>query len=364
MTLGVEVELQLIDGDTKDLTPAAPAILDVLGPDEPHIKPEIFRAMLEINTGICPTVADVRRDLLAATARLRAACEPLGVQLASAGSHPFAQHRSRLIYPSERFESLIDRNRWIARRLMIFGLHLHVGMRDGDHAMNMLNGMLHYLPHALALSASSPFWQGSDTGLASARITVFEALPTAGHPCVFPTWAAFEAFYDAAIRSRAITSIKDLWWDIRPHPDLGTVEVRVCDGPATMSEILGLVAFLQCLFTSLDERYRAGERFEPPAYWVLRENKWRASRWGIEAEIVLNERGETAFLVAEIERLLTELAPLAARLGCRDELATLSRVLETGLSYERQRVVYDLSGSLVPVAESLIEEFRTGEPIS
>jgi carboxylate-amine ligase len=363
MTMGVEIELQMLDAITKDLTAAAPTVLEILGPEEQHIRPEIFRAMVEINTGICHSVADVRRDLESAVRRLRSVCLPLGVELAGGGSHPFARYRDRLVYPSERFEMLIDRNRWIARRLMIFGLHLHLGMPDGNHAMNMINALLPYLPHALALSASSPFWQGSDTGLASSRITIFESLPTAGTPCTFDSWGHFQRFFDAAVCSRAVGSIKDLWWDIRPHPDLGTIELRVCDGLATISEAVNLVAFLQALAVRLDERLRAGERFRPPASWVIRENKWRASRWGIEAEIVLDETGSTALLLGEIERLLEELEPWAGRLGTGPELRQLGRTVAHGLSYERQRAIHDLSGSLVPVTEALIEEFRTDRPL-
>jgi carboxylate-amine ligase len=353
----------MLDALTKDLTAVAPTVLEILGQGERHIRPEIFRAMVEINTGICDTVQDVRRDLDTAVRRLRSVCLPLGVELASAGSHPFARHRERLVYPAERFHALIDRNRWIARRLMIFGMHVHIGMRDGEHAVRMINALLPYLPYALALSASSPFWQGSDTGLASSRITIFEALPTAGHPCTFRDWGDFQRFYESALRSRAIGSIKDLWWDIRPHPDFGTIELRVCDGLATIGETVTLVAFLQALVTYLDERLQDGERFEPPPYWVMRENKWRASRWGLEAEVVLDDAGHTVLLLAEIERLIEFLEPWADRLGTRDHLICLARTVNGGLSYERQRAIYEVAGSLVPVAEALIEEFRTDQPI-
>ncbi|MBI4421609.1 MAG: YbdK family carboxylate-amine ligase, partial [Gemmatimonadetes bacterium] len=310
----------------------------------------------------CPTVQEVRADLERAVRRLQRACAVVGVDLAGAGSHPFAKHRERLVFPSERFHFLIDRNRWMARRLMIFGMHVHLGMRDGEHAMAIQSALLHYLPHALALSASSPYWQGSDTGLASSRITIFEALPTAGHPCLFRDWGEFQQFYASAVRSRAITSIKDLWWDIRPHPDYGTIEIRICDGLPTINEAVNLVGFLHCLVSWLDQRHRDGERFAPPAYWILRENKWRASRWGIEAEIVMDEEGHTSPIVVEIERLLEALEPLAAGLSCTDELRGVGWILARGISYERQRAVYDVTRDLVMVTEALIEEFQTGRP--
>ncbi len=356
LTLGVEMELQIVDASTRDLSPGAPAALAALG-EHPKIKPEIFQAMLEVNTGICRTPGEVRADLAGTLRALRAACAGLGLRLASAGSHPFARHSERILYPAKRYEYLIDRNRWLARRLMVFGLHVHVGMRDGEHAMAMINGALPYLPHLLALSASSPYWQGGDTGLCSSRITIFEALPTAGHPCTFDNWAAFESAYDALIASRAITSIKDIWWDIRPHPDYGTVEVRICDALPTLSETVALVALTQSLFAWLDQQYASGVAFAPPPYWALRENKWRASRSGLDADVVLDERGRTEPLHADIDRLLEHLEPIAVSLGCEPELRTIGRMAAGPLSYRRQRQIVEDGGSLPAVVDALLAEF-------
>jgi carboxylate-amine ligase len=359
MTIGVELELQIVDPATKDLTPKAPELFERLEEHGTRFKPELFRAMLEVNTGVCRDLADVRSSLANALAILQEAGDAVGVQLASAGSHPFARHVDRLVYPAERYQSLIDRNRWLARRLMIFGLHVHVGMRDGGHAAAMINAILPYLPHLLALSASSPYWQGSDTGLTSCRITIFEALPTAGHPCTFKDWSAFESTYEAMIASRAIGSIKDLWWDIRPHPDFGTVEVRVCDGLPTLSETMAVVGLTVALFTWLDEQYRKGRRFAPPPYWLLRENKWRASRWGVEADLVLDASGRTNLLRTELTRLLDTLDPVIAGIGGSRECGDLRRMLRHGLSYERQRRVFERTGSLEKVVELLTAELKT-----
>jgi carboxylate-amine ligase len=358
MSVGVEVELQLVDPETFDLTPAAPRLLEQLG-DLPRIKPEIFQSMIEVNTGICANAAEARRDLEATVTRLRAACRAEGVRLASAGSHPFALHRERLLFPDDRYVDLIDRNRWVARRLMIFGLHVHVGMRDGEHATQLLNGALHYLPHLLALSASSPFWQGSDTGLASSRTIVFEASPTAGHPCTYPTWKAFEAFYDAMIASNAIRSIKDIWWDVRPHPDFGTVEVRICDGVPSLTRTAQVVALVHALFAWLDARHQAGERFSPPTPWIVRENKWRASRFGLDARFVLDDSGRSAHARDEFEHLATALGPVAAVQSASEEFAGLPYLLAHP-SYEHQREVFRRTGSCREVARALVEEFEGG----
>jgi carboxylate-amine ligase len=363
MSLGVEMELQVIDKKTKDLVAGAPKIFEKLGTEQTQIKPELLQAMIEINTGICDTVQKARADLSEQIQKLRVVCDELGYTLAASGSHPFARYSDRIIYPADRYKNLIDRNRWLARRLMIFGLHVHVGMRDGNHAMAMNNAMLHYLPHLLGLSASSPFWQGKDTGLASSRVTIFEALPTAGHPCTFDTWQDFRFFFDSLVASHSITSIKDIWWDIRPHPDLGTVEVRMCDGLPTLSETMSVVALVQCLFHWFDEQYENGKNFLPPAEWIVRENKWKASRFGLEAEIILNEQGKTGLLREELGRLLSTLEPFATKLGCAQEFQQIETTLKEGASYERQMKIYKKEETFIAVAESLVEEFETDTPI-
>jgi carboxylate-amine ligase len=365
LTLGVELELQLLDPETLDLAPACGAVLERLPPGERRIRPELFQSMLEVSTGICRDVCQVRAELDEVVEMVRGVCDGLGVALASSGSHPFARYNDRLVYPADRYQHLIDRNRWIARRLMVFGLHVHIGVRDGPHAMALINGLLPYLPHVLALSASSPFWQGHDTGLASSRITIFEALPTAGHPCVYDTWPEFETAFDAMLASRAVGSIKDIWWDIRPSPGYGTVEVRICDCPATLSETVAIVALLHSLAAWIDEEYREPTgRLRAQPYWVVRENKWRASRWGLDADVVTNEMGQTVRLREDIAALVADLAPHAERTCARGELQGLVRPLQHGASHERQQRVYRREGSLQAVTRALVDEFRRDAPLA
>lgn len=363
LTLGVELEIQVLDAESRDLAPGTPAILERLGDRQGTVRHELFRAMLEVATGICTTAEQARRELANGLTAVREAATALGYRLAMAGSHPFARHRDRLVYPSERYEALIDRNRWAVRRLMVFGLHVHVGMRDGDHAMATINGLLDYLPHLLGLSASSPFWQGTDTGLASSRTAIFEALPTAGHPCTFTDWADFERVYDAMIASRAITSVKDIWWDIRPHPDLGTIEVRVCDSLPTLEETIALVGLVHSLCAWLGERQAAGERFAPPPMWMIRENKWRASRWGLDADLVVEPSGVNRLLRQDLGALLEHLEPSAERVGATAALASVTTMLDRPTSYERQRALFAQHGTLVPVADALIRECEGGTPV-
>ena len=364
LTLGVELELQLVDWRRDyDRCPGAPKVFERLGGEHPHIKHEIFQSMVEIDTGICATVAEVTRDLGAAHATLRAACDDLGLCLAGGGTHPFARFQERLLFPSERYRELLARNRWLARRLSIFGLHVHLGMRDGDHAIAMMNAIGPYLGHLLALSSSSPFWNGHETGLASSRVTVFEAVPTAGTPPTFERWSEFETLFDVLVRSRAVTSVKDLWWDMRPSPGYGTLEIRICDAPATLSEVSAIVALLFCLATELDADHRDGRRFAPVPSWLLRENKWRAARHGVDADLVVDTTGDTALARDDLARMVDRLLPTARRLGCEGELRRVDGMLAGGCSYERQRRLFAETLSLPSVAQALVDELRRDEAL-
>lgn len=361
-TLGVEMDLQLLDADSLDLTPGAPRIFSALGGEDTRIRTEIFQSMIEVDTGACETPAQVREDLRTSLSRLKQA-RPDWLQFACAGSHPFARYADSVIYPAERYRLLMERNQWAARRTMTFALHLHRGVRDGDHAVALINALLPYLPHFLALSASSPFWQGEDTGLASWRITVFEALPTAGFASPYTTWKEFEKLHDALVASGSIASVRDLWWDIRPRPEYGTVELRICDGVPTLSETVALVVLFEALCRRLDEAWQSGERPGPPPDWMIRENKWRASRYGLDAEILLDAEGRTAPLRDEIAKLAETLEAGSSGPGHQRAFSALRRMLEKGCSYERQRRVFRRSGSLKAVAVALAEEFRTNQPV-
>ncbi len=358
LTLGVEAEVQLIDWRTKDLCPAAPRLLAAIQGMEERVAPEIFQSMLELRTGICPGLAEVERDLRAAREAVLVAAELCDVEVVAAGTHPFARSHERLAYPSPRYQTLIDRNQWIARRLAIFGLHVHVGMRDGDHAVAVMNGMLPHLAMLLALSSSSPFMDGEDTGLSSARATVFESQPTAGTPPVFADWSDFVGLYRRLRQSRAVTSPKDLWWDLRPSPRFGTLEVRVCDVPSSMEDTLALVALVQCLAADVTARIDAREPPPRPAQWRLRENKWRAARWGLDADLLVDDEGHTRRLRSEAEALVASLYPTARTLGCARELGLVERLIKGGTSSERQRVTFARSRSVRAVVEALAATWR------
>ncbi|WP_164702136.1 glutamate--cysteine ligase [Modestobacter sp. KNN46-3] len=366
-SLGVEWELQLIDPQTRELTSGATEILAELTPDgldeHPKAKHELLQSTIEIITGICSTVAEAKADLAGTLAEVVAAAERRGLGVMCAGSHPFTRWDSQEISPKERYAELVERMQWPARRLQIFGVHVHVGVRSPDKIIPIVNALTQYVPHFLALSASSPYWSGCDTGLASARTKVFEAMPTAGLPYQLADWGEFEEYMGTLIDAGAIESVREVWWDIRPHPDFGTVELRICDGLPTLDEIGAVAALAQCLVEQFDTQLDRGYTLPSPADWVVRENKWRAVRYGLDAEIVVDEQCTVRPVREAIADVVEELLPTARKLGCEDELLDVRRVLDAGASYQRQRAVAAAhDGELPPVVDSLLAELRDGLP--
>jgi carboxylate-amine ligase len=362
-SLGVEWELMLVDRESRELSSGGADVLAALSPDgEEHrgAKAELLKSTIEIVTGVCSTVAEATADLAGTIDEVRAQADQHGLALMCAGSHPSTDWRSQQVSDHPRYAKLIDDMQWLARRLQIFGVHVHVGTRSPDKAVFFVNALTAYIPHFLALSASSPYWKGSDTGLASARSKVFEGLPTAGLPFMLDDWAEFELYMDTLIQTKTIASIKEVWWDIRPHPTYGTVELRICDGLPTIGEVAMVAALSQCLVERFDRELDKGYRLPKPKGWVVRENKWRAARHGMDAEIIVENNRLVPVREALLE-LVEDLTPTADRLGCLEELQHVRAVVEGGASYERQRAVAAASGGdLTAVVDSLIEEFATG----
>lgn len=357
-TLGVELELQIIDPETQALFSGSPAILDRVGP-HPRIKPELTQSTIEVITGICDTVPDARTDLLGTLRTLFDIGDELGFTYASAGTHPFSHWSQQQVFPNERYQKLVERVQWAARRLLIYGIHVHVGVTSGERAIAIGNAMTTYLPHLLALSASSPFNDGEDTGLASCRVQIFEVMPTAGLPYRLANYGEFQSFMDSLLSAHAIESIREIWWDIRPHPGFGTVEVRICDAPSTLRETCAIVALTHCLIVYLDRMYDRGgiERFLPP--WIVRENKWRAARFGLDAEIIIENKGTQVRLRDDVEQAVTLLTPLAEELGCAAELQDVRSILSSGNSTMRQRKCFSEHRNLRDVVRTLASELRT-----
>ena len=367
-SLGVEWELQLVDRQTRALTSGAAEILAELSAaggyigEHPTAKAELLQSTIEVITGVCQTVPEAMADLSGTVAQVSALAEARGLGLMCAGTHPSTDWQSQQISSDPRYDKLIENGQWLARRLQIFGVHVHVGVRSPDKAIARVNALTAYIPHFLALSASSPYWVGADTGLASARSKVFEGLPTAGLPQQLTDWAQFEDYMDTLIRTDTIASIKEVWWDVRPHPTYGTVELRICDGLPTLAEVGMVAALSQCLVDCMDRQIDKGYTLPTPRRWVVQENKWRAARYGLDAHIIVGQDGLQPVRDA-LRELVQDMRPAADRLGCGDHLDTVEEVLETGGSYQRQRAVAAANGGdLSAVVDSLLGEFASGRP--
>jgi carboxylate-amine ligase len=365
--LGVEVEYELVDRATRELVSEATPILEVLGKghpgdEHPKAKHELFECTVEIITGICQTASEAKADLATTLAELRDEAESRGLAVLCSGTHPFSDWREQVISPNERYEVLVDEMAWMAQRLQIFGVHYHVGVRSPEKAVAIANALSGYIPHLLALSASSPYSEGHDTGLASSRSKIFEGLPTAGLPEQIVNWQEFEQFMETLVSAEAIGTIREVWWDIRPHPDFGTVELRMCDGIPTLHEVTALAALSQSLVHWLDTLHDRGYQLPVPREWILRQNKWRAARHGLDADLIIDERGDRQPLRSAVEDLLEELGPIAQRLDCPEELDSVHRILEHGGSYQRQRAVFARDEKLTAVVDALCRELETDEP--
>jgi carboxylate-amine ligase len=363
-TIGVEWELALVDARTGDLTSAADDVLEGLTPgggEHPRIKREFLRNTVELVTGICEHAGQATDDLAASLAEVRTVADPLGVELLCAGAHPFARWSDQRVSEGERYATLVDRTQWWGRQMVIYGVHVHVGVKSASRVLPLLNAMLLYYPHLQALSASSPFWEGADTGYASNRALLFQQLPTAGLPFQFDTWAQYEAYVADMLETGVIDDHNEIRWDLRPSPKLGTLEVRVCDGVPTLREVSALAALTHCLVVWLDERLDAGERLPALPPWHVQENKWRAARYGLDAVVIVDAANRERLVTDDITELLDRLEPVAKRLHCTEELARVADIPAQGASYQRQRAVAAAAGGdLHAVVRHLVAELHDG----
>ena len=267
-------------------------------------------------TGICSTVDQAMAELRRTLEIVVPAGDDLGVDLYGAGTHPFASWTAQELTEGHRYEELINRTQWWGRQMLIWGVHVHVGMPERERVIPVLSSLLKWYPHLQALSASSPIWAGMDTGYASNRALMFQQLPTAGLPFQFETWAEFESYADDLLTTGVIEVLSEIRWDLRPAPQHGTLENRICDGVSTFEDLSALVALMHCLVVDLDTRLAAGETLPTMPPWHVQENKWRAARYGLDAIVILDAESNERLMTDDLADLLERLAPVADRLGC------------------------------------------------
>jgi len=364
-SVGLEWELMLADGTTGDLVPRGPEVIDALAEstalERYTVTGELLTNTVEVTSGIGDTVAAAVDDIADAIAAIRTVTNPMQVELLCAGSHPFAQWYDQQVTDKTRYHTLIERTQWWGRNMMIWGIHVHVGVEDVNKVFPIINALAVYLPHLQALSASSPFWAGDRTGYASNRSLVFQQLPTAGLPWPLRDWSEFEGYLDDMVRTGVMADASEVRWDIRPAPRWGTIEVRACDGMSTLPELAAVASLVQVLVEHFSRQLDEGRELASIQPWFVRENKWRAARYGLDARIIVDDQGTQAPVREHLRETMERVGDLAVDLHCAREFGGLETILTQGASYARQTMVADAAdGDLREVVQHLIREFRAG----
>src|SRR3954468_18048780 len=355
-TLGVEEELQLVSTESYELASRYAEVFGEAARNDDRIRPELLQSTVEVATEPAATVAEALAEAEELRRRAREEAEARGVAVISAGTHPFSRYEHQDVTEKPRYEELVDALRWAVERQLIFGLHVHVGLESSHQAIAVANALRTWLPELLAASANSPFWHGRDSGLASTRSKVFDSMPRSGLPPAFSSFEEFELLVERGVKTNSFEDYTYIWWDLRPHPRLGTIELRICDAQTRMDSVAALVALTQSLVAT----FAAGfDRGEPPAgeqITLIAENKWRAARDGLDCKLIDCATDSERPAADAVRELVERSRPAAVELGCAEELDLVERLIERGTGAEEQRRIYEESESLLAVAEWLAAE--------
>ena len=358
-TLGVEEEYMLLDGQTFDLVQHIDTVLEAVAGHElePRINAELMQSVLEIATPVCHTPAEVAEQLRHIRGYVCGIARERGMRVGSAGTHPFSLFERQRITARDRYRALVDQMQYVARRELIFGMHIHVAVDDPDKAIQIVNGLLPHIGPLLALSASSPFWRGEPTGLHSSRQMVFAAFPRSGPPPRFKSYAEYAEVVGQLEKTGAIADYTHIWWDIRLHPRLGTIEVRICDAVTRLEHVVAIVAYCQALVKLLCERFTAGKEIKTYHRILTTENKWLAGRYGLEAPLMdlATGRRNRVPISQLVRRTLRDVEPHARELGCERELEGIRDILGRGSSAKRQLRIFNANRDIVEVVREIAD---------
>jgi carboxylate-amine ligase len=360
-TLGIEEEFQIIDPETRELRSHITEMIDegrmILGE---QVKPEMHQSMIEIGTGICNNIQEARADLI----KLRRAVSDLagrkGLRIAAASTHPFSSWKDQLITPDSHYEAFIDEMQLLAQSLLIFGMHVHVGIDDRESQIHLMNAARYFLPHLLALSTSSPFWMGTNTGLKSYRSEIFKKFPRTDIPDYFGSYSEFDNYVSLLLKTGCIDRPKKIWWDVRPHPTFPTLEFRVCDIPSKVDEVIAIAALIQAIVAKLSKLYRQNMGFRLYRRALIQENKWRAVRWGLDGKLIDFGKQTEVPVRDLILELLDFVDDVVDELGSRKEIEYVHTILKNGTSADRQLHTFKETGDLRMVVDQLIAETMEG----
>ncbi|MFT3942421.1 MAG: glutamate--cysteine ligase [Ancrocorticia sp.] len=362
-TIGIEWELQLVDQDSNDLRQAAEFVIDQLE-GKPFIQKEMLLNTVEITSGVHHTVEGCVRDIRQGAEFVRETTDPLRIDIATAGSHPFANPAYQRVTNNERYAELVNRTQYWGRQMLLFGTHVHVGIDRRDKVLPILKAMLTRAYHIQALSASSPFWAGNKTNYASNRAMVFQQLPTAGVSRQFDHWEELERYTSDLVKTGTIGQFNEVRWDVRPSPGWGTLEVRVSDANTNVLELRAIAAYIHCLVDYFSSELDAGRELPSLPDWYVAENKWRSARYGMDAILITDREGNEELVSDTVRDCLVKLEPVAEKLGCAEDLQSLNVILEKGAAYQRFLKVAELNGgSLDAVVEHMRAEMRAEKPL-
>jgi glutamate---cysteine ligase / carboxylate-amine ligase len=352
-TLGIEEELMIVDGETLELSNAIEQLLEDSADGE--IKPELMESVLEISTNPCANTREAGDQLRALRRRVCSTAKDKGLAIGSAGTHPFAMWEDQRIVRRPRYHDLVDALRFVARQELIFGMHVHVGIDDPEKAIHIANGMRVHVPVLLALSANSPFWRADGTGLMSTRMPIFRAFPRVGIPPAYKDWADYEKRIGFMVDSGVMEDPTYLWYDVRPHPKFGTVEIRACDSQTRVEHTVGLAALIQAMVKELAEHFDAGTELSDYPWEMIDENKWLAARHGLDGSLVDLPSSEMVPTKELARRLLDRLREHAQDLGSADDLDAVEDLLTRGTGAKRQLIVYEANRDLHEVMSEIVE---------
>ncbi len=361
LTLGIEEEYQIIDPETRELAPASEEIIsrgqELLGE---QIKPEFMRSQVEVGSNVCRDVGEARAEIVRLRGAICALAAERGLRMVAASTHPFSKWSDQKLTDADRYEKLEADLRDVARRLLIFGMHVHVGIEDRELRIDVLNQARYFMPHLLALSTSSPFWHGRNTGLKSYRSVVFENMPRSGTPPSFAAYCEYQGFIDTLVETGCIDEPTKIWWDIRPHPKFPTLEFRIADVCTRVDEVICLAALLQALVAMLIKLRESNRSWRPYRHHLIAENKWRAVRHGIDGKMIdFGKKQEVPLRFLALE-LLEMVDDVVDELGSRKEVEYLHTILAEGSSADRQIATYRATGDLKSVVDRLVQESGEG----
>lgn len=360
-TLGIEEEFQIVDPVTRELRSHITEMIDegrmILGE---QVKPEMHQSMIEVGTGICNNIHEARADVIKLRRTIATLAESKGLRIAAASTHPFSNWKDQKITPDQHYEALINEMQFLAQSLLIFGMHVHIGIEDRESQIHLMNAARYFLPHLLAISTSSPFWIGMKTGLKSYRSELFKKFPRTDIPDYFSSWSEFDNYVNLLLKTGCIDRPKKIWWDIRPHPTFPTLEFRICDIPSRVDEVIALAALIQAIVKKLHKLYRMNMGFRLYRRALIQENKWRAVRWGLDGMLIDFGKQKEVPVRDLIYELLDFVDDVVDELGSRKELEYIHTILEHGTSADRQLKVYEETGDFNAVVDNLISETMEG----